>query len=210
MRPASYRPWPDRAWPYHEQRSRDLRPRSSWRRASRDEPAVALKLAPQVRLCADPTDPNQLDSDRDGVASESSPAPSKLVRIELEHESQRASDPPDPGAPLHHAGRAVGAVRMGDIQASTFRTNATARMTKLHDRPVCGRHTWRDAGGARVPLQVRIHVGGCHMFRAWQSLGIRVLFALALVSLPVLPASARQTTGAEDELRRRPDGSDGR
>ena len=38
------------------------------------------------------------------------------------------------------------------------------------------------------------------MRRAWRSLSIRVLVGLALVSLPVLPASARQTTSGEGEL----------
>ena len=38
------------------------------------------------------------------------------------------------------------------------------------------------------------------MRTAWRSLSIRVVVSVALVSLPVLPASARQTTRGEDEL----------
>jgi len=35
----------------------------------------------QAVLRADPTDPNRLDPDRDGIACESSPAPRDLVRV---------------------------------------------------------------------------------------------------------------------------------
>src|SRR6185312_2729413 len=55
-------------------------------------------------------------------------------------------------------------------------------------------------GGPRVLLQVRRPGRVSPMRKAWRSLSIRLLVGLALVSLPVLPASARPMANGEDDL----------